>query len=71
MWVRGIDLREVTLIEEGAEGVRITFDNGERKFVSEADGGFEILEGWRLAERMDWLVSIHRRIVSTDDGERK
>jgi hypothetical protein len=53
MFVRGIDLREATLVEGGAEGVRITFVDGERKFVGEADGGFEILERWQLERRLN------------------
>lgn len=57
MFVRGINLNEVVKIERGGEGVRITFVNGDRRFVSEADGGFELLEGWRLNCRLmgaDW-----------------
>ena len=39
MWVRGIDLREVVLVEEGSEGIRVTFVDGTRKFVGGVVGG--------------------------------
>jgi len=51
MFVRGIDLREVELVEEGAEGVRISYRNGEREFRG-GDEGREILEGWRLQHKL-------------------
>ena len=49
--VRGIDLREVVSIEEGAEGIRITFVSGDRRFVG-GDEGQEVLDGWRLDRRL-------------------
>jgi len=58
MYVRGIDLAEVVKIEEGAESVRITLVDGTRRFMSEKDGGFEVLQGWRL----------DRRLMGTRDG---
>jgi hypothetical protein len=51
MWVRGIDLGEVVNVEEGGEGVRITFVGGERKFVG-GEGGREVLERWRMDRRL-------------------
>lgn len=50
MRVRGIDLREVELVEAGAEGIRITFRNGDRKFVG-GDDGLEVFEAWRSERR--------------------
>jgi len=50
--VRGIDLSQIAKIDVGADAIRIEFGDGERKFVSEADGGFEILESWRLERRL-------------------
>jgi hypothetical protein len=52
MHVRGVNLDEVVKIEPGAEGVRITFADGSKRFVGEADGGFEVLEGWKLDRRL-------------------
>jgi hypothetical protein len=50
--VRGIDLREVVSIEEGAGNIRVTFKDGARRFVSEADGAMEIRDAWRLDRRL-------------------
>ena len=51
MFVRGIDLREVTLIERGDLGVRVTFVNGDRKSV-EGEEGLEVWNAWALERRL-------------------
>ena len=40
-----VKLDEVSEIEVGAEGVRVTFIDGERKFI-EGDIGFELYRRW-------------------------
>ena len=51
MFVRGIDLREVTLIEKGGVGVRVTFGNGDRKFI-DGDDAVEVWNAWALERRL-------------------
>jgi len=58
MWVRGIDLSQIVLVEEGAEGIRISFRDGERKFVG-GDEAQEILDAWHL----------ERRLAEVENGE--
>jgi|307.fasta_scaffold730251_1 hypothetical protein len=50
MFVRGIDLREVTLVERGADAIRVTFKNGDRKFTG-GDDAVEVWNAWALACR--------------------
>jgi hypothetical protein len=54
--VRGIDLREVVSIEEGAEGIRITFVSGDRNLLVEMKAKkFLMLGDWIAAwERRQW-----------------
>lgn len=40
-----IKLEEVRDVELGAEGVRVTWRNGERKFIR-GDVGFELYRSW-------------------------
>lgn len=40
-----IKLEEVSDVEVGAEGVRVTWRNGERKFIR-ADIGFDLYRSW-------------------------
>ena len=51
MFVRGIDLREVTLVERGADAIRVTFKNGNRRFV-DGDDAVEIWNAWALERRL-------------------
>src|SRR5262249_11856833 len=41
----GIKLEQVSEIEVGGEGVRVTFVDGQRKFI-EGEGGFELYRKW-------------------------
>ena len=50
MFVRGIDLREVTLVERGADAIRVTFMNGNRRFIN-GDDAVEVWNAWALACR--------------------
>lgn len=52
MFVHGFNLADIVNIDVGADAIRIEFANGERKFISEADGGFEVLDAWRLDRRL-------------------
>ena len=52
MFVRGIDLREATLVEGGAEGVRVTLTDGDRRFIK-GDAGLEVWEAWHLNRRLN------------------
>jgi hypothetical protein len=52
MWVRGINLGEVVLVEEGGDGVRVTFADGSRRFVG-GEEGREVLGAWRLDRRIN------------------
>ena len=47
MFVRGIDLREVTLVERGADAIRVTFKNGNRRFIN-GDDAVEVWSAWAL-----------------------
>jgi hypothetical protein len=40
-----INLEEVSNIELGAEGIRVTWRNGEKKFIS-GEIGFELYQQW-------------------------
>ena len=51
MFVRGIDLREVTLVERGADAIRVTFKNGDRKFTG-GDDAVEVWNAWALERRL-------------------
>ena len=46
--MEAIKLEEVSEVEVGAEGVRVTLRNGERKFVGGREG-FELYRSW-----MEW-----------------
>jgi hypothetical protein len=48
MWVHGVELLKVQGVERGASGVRVTFKDGERKFISAEEGAGEIWDAWRL-----------------------
>ena len=50
-FVRGVNLRDVMKIDVGAEGVRIEFRDGTRKFVG-GESGREVLAAFRRAERL-------------------
>jgi hypothetical protein len=43
-----VELEEVAEIEVGAEGVRVTFKGGKRKFI-EGETGFELYRRWMEA----------------------
>ena len=47
MWVRGVDLREVVSIDRGAEGIRVNFVDGSRKFVG-GEEGVEVWNAWHF-----------------------
>jgi hypothetical protein len=51
MFVRGIGLREVTLVERGADAIRITFKNGDRQFIG-GDDAVEVWNAWALERRL-------------------
>ena len=51
MFVRGIDLREVRAVERGDLDVRVTFINGDRKFI-DGDDGVEVWNAWALERRL-------------------
>ena len=45
MGLEEVKLEEVKEIEKGAEGVRVTWRDGERKFI-EGEIGFELYRKW-------------------------
>ena len=51
MFVRGVDLQEVREIERGADAIRVTFKDGNRRFI-EGEEGLEVWNSWALERRL-------------------